>query len=62
MQALRWSCEPLHNIHRLAQILEEVINFRWGALPDEQREGIWTNIFSILYFMFSTVWRRSWRR
>ena len=22
------------------QILEEVIKFRWGALPDEQREGI----------------------
>lgn len=26
--------------HCLAQILEEVIKFRWGALPDEQREGI----------------------
>lgn len=25
---------------RGAQILEEVIKFRWGALPDEQREGI----------------------
>ena len=24
----------------MAQILEEVIKFRWGALPDEQREGI----------------------
>lgn len=26
--------------HGLLQILEEVVKFRWGALPDEQREGI----------------------
>ncbi len=27
-------------VRRGVQILEEVIKFRWGALPDEQREGI----------------------
>lgn len=30
------------------QILEEVIKFRWGALPDEQREGIKTYISNLI--------------
>lgn len=30
------------------QILEDVIKFRWGALPDEQREGIKTYISNLI--------------
>ncbi len=30
------------------QILEEVIKFRWGALPEEQREGIKTYISNLI--------------
>ena len=42
MQAVRWSCQALHVFRCSAHILEEVVQFRWGALPDEQREGIWS--------------------
>lgn len=35
------------------QILEEVIKYRWGALPDEQREGI-KNYISNLIIKLST--------
>ena len=31
-----------------AQIMEEVIKYRWGALPDEQREGIKTYISNLI--------------
>ena len=30
------------------QIMEEVIKYRWGALPDEQREGIKTYISNLI--------------
>ena len=42
------------------QILEEVIKFRWGALPEDQREGI-KNYISNLIIKLSTeegVFRR----
>ena len=32
----------------VAQIMEEVIKYRWGALPDEQREGIKTYISNLI--------------
>ena len=35
------------------QILEDVIKFRWGALPEEQREGI-KNYISNLIIKLST--------
>ena len=35
------------------QILEEVIKYRWGVLPDQQREGI-KNYFSNLIIKLST--------
>jgi exportin-1 len=38
---------------RCSQILEEVIKFRWGALPDEQRIGI-RNYVSNLVIKIST--------
>lgn len=38
----------------LAQILENVIRFKWGALPLEQREGI-KNYLSNLIIRFSTT-------
>lgn len=44
----------------MLQILEEVIKFRWGALPEEQREGI-KNYISNLIIKLSTdeqVFRR----
>ena len=30
------------------QILEDVIKFRWGALPEEQREGIKSYISNLI--------------
>lgn len=30
------------------QILEEVVKYRWGALPDEQREGIKNYISNLI--------------
>ena len=38
---------------RTVQILEDVIKFRWGALPEEQREGI-KNYISNLIIKLST--------
>ena len=32
----------------LPQIMEEVIKYRWGALPDSQREGIKTYISNLI--------------
>ena len=32
----------------MRQIMEEVIKYRWGALPDEQREGIKTYISNLI--------------
>lgn len=40
---------PVHT-----QILEEVIKHRWGALPDEQREGI-KNYISNLIIKLATA-------
>lgn len=31
-----------------SQIMEEVIKYRWGALPDAQREGIKTYISNLI--------------
>ena len=48
MQAMRWSYQALHVSAGRTQILEEVIKFRWGALPDEQREGIRNYISNLI--------------
>lgn len=42
------------------QILEEVIKYRWGALPDQQREGIKNYISNLIIKLSSneTVFRR----
>ena len=42
------------------QILEEVIKYRWGALPDQQREGIKNYVSNLIIKLSSddTTFRR----